>query len=160
MLEDLARLSDDHAEIQALLADLAEQRDAFRQRRPVNPFRLHATSNELVRFLENDHHPREEELIARLVARKPQMATSAILLVDEHRECERHARHLAEAAARFGRSADTRYGGYRLLADVVDRALIFMRLEEVSIYPMIERTLGHPQEQACTGQIPALRIVS
>ena len=140
----LTIIRDEHRTISAVLQGLKElAREAQRARTPPPFPALRAMVRFIDEFPEKLHHPKEEELLARLLAGAPESRALVEALRQEHARGGELIRDLERALIFF---EDRAPGGAREFFDAVSAYAEFhwqhMRREEQELLPLAERILG------------------
>jgi hemerythrin-like domain-containing protein len=142
MRPSLTIIRDEHRTISAVLHALKDLARAAQEPGARPPFAaLRAMVRYIDEFPEKLHHPKEDDLLARLVARDPETRTLADSLRREHAEGARLVRELERALLFFEDNANAG----EFLAAVNAYAEFHwqhMRKEEQELLPLAERILG------------------
>jgi hemerythrin-like domain-containing protein len=142
MRSSLTIIRDEHRTISAVLHALKDLARAAQEPGARPAFAaLRAMVRYIDEFPEKLHHPKEDDLLARLVARAPETRTLADSLRQEHAEGARLVRELERALLFFEDSANAG----EFLAAVNAYAEFHwqhMRKEEQELLPLAERILG------------------
>ncbi len=142
MNEILATLHDDHVNMSKLIDLLEQELAAFKEGDAVDIALLQDLMDYMSHYPDGVHHPREDLIARRLAERDPVAASNADSLMAEHGELDDLARRVYAAVNEIALDAELdRDGIVHLVADYVDRLRNHMNREEVTFFPLAERTL-------------------
>jgi len=143
MTKILNALRREHVQISLILRALETQLNAVRSRKGADFRTLHPSATFIADFLSNVHHPREERVLKSFAKRSPEMGHAVDLLCEEHRQCESHAKRFVTSVERTQRNCHEPGESFTTqLEELIDRQRIFMRFEEKTMFPMVDRVLS------------------
>jgi hemerythrin-like domain-containing protein len=141
----LAIIGREHAAYEAALVSLFRQIDlAHAQRALPDPGLFDRRLSELATFIEEFHHPKEDEFLFKAVRERTREADDVLAdLQLDHARSPDHLRELKAALASTRHGASAQLEDFALLLERYARAqLDHMRLENRILFPIAERVLA------------------
>lgn len=150
-------LTDDHANMRALLGLLEREVDRLDGRHHADVETIAAISEYLLEYPDRFHHPLEDAILVRLGERGAVPSDVARTLADEHARIAGMAREFARMARAVASEEAVRRDAFVELArDFIALLRRHLDMEDANLFPLARKTLDDTDRAALAARVPEM----